>query len=204
MNDELPVVKPDSGAAWRRQRETASRNEAAIAAAAAELFRRHGVANVEVRDIAAAAGVGIGTIYRRFGDKAAVIAVAIGEQERALQDALLSGPPPLGPGAPPAQRLDAFLRALCELTERNLDVVIASEGSSPGARYRVGAYGAWRLHVEVLLKAIDEGLDAEWLSELLLAPLAAELYRRQRHDRGMSAQRIADNVVAAAMALTKR
>ena len=184
--------------AWQRQRDAASRNQAAIADAAAELFRRRGVANVEVRDIAAAAGVGVGTVYRRFGDKASVIAAVIGEEERALQNALLSGPPPLGPGAPPAERLNAFLRELAALTERNLDVLAASESAAPGGRYRIGAYGVWRLHVVVLIRAASEDLDADWLAETLLAPLGAEHYRQQRREQGMSADRVVENLVVAA------
>jgi AcrR family transcriptional regulator len=197
-SEDLPTADAVRTPAWQRQRDAASRNQAAIADAAAELFRLHGVANVDVRDIAAAAGVGVGTVYRRFGDKASVIAAVIGEQERALQDALLSGPPPLGPGAPPAERLGAFLRELAALTERNLDVLAASEGAAPGARYRIGAYGAWRLHVAVLLRAASEDLDADWLAEALLAPLGAEHYRQQRRQQGMSAGRIVENLVAAA------
>ncbi|HEU4656830.1 MAG TPA: helix-turn-helix domain-containing protein [Capillimicrobium sp.] len=201
MPDRLHTARELPTAGWRRQRESAARNEEAIRAAAAELFRREGVDDVEVRDIAAAAGVGVGTVYRRFGDKASVIAAVIGEQEQALQDALLAGPPPLGPGAPPLERLVAFLEALCRLTEENLDVLAASEGSAPGARYRVGAYAAWRLHVTVLLRDLDPGLDAAWYAELLLAPMAAHLYRQQRREQGMSAERIAANVVEAARRL---
>lgn len=186
---------------WRPQREAATRNHEAVLASAADLFRERGVADVEVRDIASRAGVGIGTVYRRFGDKASLIAAVIGEQERDLQDALLSGPPPLGPGAPPAERLVAFLDALCAFTEANIDVLAASEGASPAARFRIGAYGAWRLHVTVLLRQADAGLDADWWADTLLAPLGAALYRHQRRDRDFSAERIAANVAAAARRL---
>jgi len=187
---------------WRPQREAAARNERTIVDAATALFRERGVASVEVRDIAARAGVGVGTVYRRFGDKASLIAAVLGEQERELQDRLLSGPPPLGPGAPPAERLVAFLQALCALTEANADVLAASEGAAPGARYRVGAYQAWRLHVSMLLQAIDPALDAPWWAETLLAPLQASLYLQQRREQGFSAQRIAAGVVDAARRLT--
>jgi AcrR family transcriptional regulator len=190
-----PTELPMHG--WRRQREAAARNEQTIVDAATALFAEHGVEKVDVRDIAARAGVGVGTVYRRFGDKASLIAAVLGEQERELQDALLSGPPPLGPGAPADRRLVAFLQALCALTEANVDVLAASEGSSPGARFRVGAYRAWRLHVAALLRAIDPALDAEWWAEALLAPLEAALYRQQRREQGFSFKRIADNVVDA-------
>jgi AcrR family transcriptional regulator len=179
---------------WEPQRAAASKNEQAIIAAATELFARRGVASVDVREIAEQAGVGVGTVYRRFGDKAALLAAVIGGQERELQDMILRGAPPLGPGAPADERLIAFLRALCRLTEANVEIAAASEAAAPGARYRIGAYHAWHLHVTVLLADIDPSLDADWWADLLLAPLTASLYRQQREQQGMSAARIADNI----------
>jgi AcrR family transcriptional regulator len=51
--------------------------------------------------VAAEAGVGKGTLFRRFGDRAGLAVALLDERERDLQAAVLSGPPPLGPGAPP-------------------------------------------------------------------------------------------------------
>ncbi len=61
-------------------------------------------------DIAAAAGVGKGTVFRRFGSRAGLMMVLLDEDERASQQAFLFGPPPLGPDAPPLDRLVAFGR----------------------------------------------------------------------------------------------
>jgi AcrR family transcriptional regulator len=182
---------------WDRQREAANRNRQAILDAASRLFAEHGIDGVDVRQIASEAGVGMGTLYRRFGDKASVIAALIGDQERALQDALLRGPPPLGPGAPALQRLEAFLLALAALTERNLELLYASESAAPGGRYRIGAYGAWHQHTAILVEEIDQTLDVDWTADLLLAPLAASLYRHHRRDRGLGAQQIAHNLAVA-------
>jgi AcrR family transcriptional regulator len=197
----VPVTRSPPG--WEPQRTAASRNERAIVAAARTLVTRAGVEQLDVRDIAHEAGVGIGTVYRRFGDKASVLAAVIGDQERELQDAVLRGPPPLGPGAPAEERLEAFLRALCRLTEANIEIAAASEGAAPGARYRIGAYRAWRLHVTILLAEIDSSLDAEWWADLLLSPLTASLYRQQRDEQGISAKRIENNVVDAAARLLR-
>src|SRR5215469_18354763 len=82
-------------------RADAARNRAAILAAAALLFAEHGVAEVSMDQVAAAAGVGKGTLFRRFGDKAGLAAALLDEREAELQEAILRGPPPLGPGAEP-------------------------------------------------------------------------------------------------------
>ena len=57
------------------------------------------------------AGLGKGTVYRRFGTRAGIFAALLDDDERAFQQQVLSGPPPLGPGAPPPDRLIAYGRA---------------------------------------------------------------------------------------------
>ena len=66
----IPVSAPD--ATERPLRADAERNRQRILAAAAALFAERGV-DVSIDDIAAAAGVGIGTVYRRFPDREALI-----------------------------------------------------------------------------------------------------------------------------------
>ena len=153
--------------------------------------RRTTPASVDIRDIARAAGVGVGTVYRRFGDKATLLASVIGADEQRLQDALLSGPPPIGPGAPPAERLTAFLDALMRLTEDNLNVLLAVDTASVG-RVHVGAYRAWRLHVAYLLGELRPDLaeaDRGWYADALLGPLDSGLYAFARRDQGLSVER---------------
>jgi AcrR family transcriptional regulator len=82
-----------------RERADAARNRAAVLEAAATLFRAHGVAAVSMDAVAAAAGVGKGTLFRRFGDKAGLAVALLDARERELQEAILTGPAPLGPGA---------------------------------------------------------------------------------------------------------
>jgi uncharacterized protein (TIGR03083 family) len=55
---------------------------------------------VSMQEIASEAGVGKGTLFRRFGSKARLMMVLLEEDERLFQEALLRGPAPLGPGAP--------------------------------------------------------------------------------------------------------
>lgn len=162
------------------ERADAARNRLKVLAAAQRLFTRHGVAGVSMDDIAAEAGVGKGTLYRRFGDKGGLAIALLDEQERRLQEAILTGEPPLGPGAPPRDRVTAFVRAYCEFLDGNGDLVLLSEHNSIGARFETGAYRFWRLHLANLLDGPHPVLRAE----LLLAPLSAENYRelRTRHE----------------------
>ena len=73
--------------AARPLRADAERNRRRIVDAAKRLFAERGVA-VSVEDIAAAAGVGIGTFYRRFPDRESLVeAVFATKLERATESA---------------------------------------------------------------------------------------------------------------------
>ncbi|MFF3669809.1 TetR/AcrR family transcriptional regulator [Microtetraspora malaysiensis] len=154
-----------------KERADAARNRAAVLEAAERLFAEHGVAAVSMDQIAAAAGVGKGTLFRRFGDKSGLAVALLDARERVLQEAILHGPPPLGPGAPPAERLTAFVDAYLDYLLKHLDLVRVSETAAPGARYRIGAYRFWHRHVAILLDGVP---DPDHAAHALLAALAAE------------------------------
>lgn len=154
-----------------KERADAARNRAAILDAAARLFAERGVEAVSMDQVAAAAGVGKGTLFRRFGDKAGLAAALLDARERILQQAVLSGPPPLGPGAPAPERLVAFADAYLDYALEYLPLVRMSETASPGARYRIGAYRFWHRHVSILLPHKE---DPEHTAHALLAMLDAE------------------------------
>ncbi|WP_171064296.1 TetR/AcrR family transcriptional regulator [Actinomadura soli] len=160
-----------------KERADAARNRAKVLEAAAALFARHGVESVSMDAVAAAAGVGKGTLFRRFGDKAGLAVALLDERERDLQDAILSGPAPLGPGGggaavQPSERLHAFADAYLDYVLDHLSLVRMSETASPGARYRIGAYGFWHRHLTILL---DRSVaDGEAQAHALLAVLGAE------------------------------
>ncbi len=155
-------------------RADAARNREKVLAAARHLFEQRGVANVTIDEIARAAGVGKGTVFHRFGDRAGLVMALVDDEERALQERILRGDPPLGPGAPPANRMVALVDALVDLLERYGDLLRDSEASRAGARYDAGAYAAWHQHATMLIAEARPGDDAPVLAHLLLAPLAAE------------------------------
>jgi AcrR family transcriptional regulator len=183
---ELPLAQPTPP----RERADAARNRARVLRAADRLFAERRGREVPMEQIAAAAGVGKGTLYRRYPDVASIAQALLDEHERGLQDRLLRGPPPLGPGAPPGERLAAFYRAMVELLERHGHLALA--GETGGRRYGTGAYAAWALHVGTLLA--DAGLDGRpALVHALLAPLAPDVFAHQRSS-GLTVRRIADDL----------
>ncbi|MFI1095411.1 TetR/AcrR family transcriptional regulator [Streptomyces sp. NPDC020917] len=154
-----------------KERTDAARNRAAVLDAAARLFAEHGVSAVSMDQIAAEAGVGKGTLFRRFGDKSGLGVALLDARERVLQEAILHGPAPLGPGAPPAERLTAFVDAYLDYLLEHLDLVRMSETATPGARYRIGAYRFWHRHTAILLDGLP---DPDHAGHALLAALSAE------------------------------
>ncbi|AYF78706.1 TetR/AcrR family transcriptional regulator [Nocardia yunnanensis] len=169
------------------ERADAARNRAKVLAAAAGLFTTRDPRTVTMDDIAKAAGVGRGTLYRRYPDVGSIAEALLDEHERALQEKLLRGAPPLGPGAPPAERLAAFYAAMVELLETHAPLVLGAETGR--ARFHTGAYRFWSLHVRSLL--VEAAVpQPDSLIDALLAPLAAEVYRQQR-ERGLTPEEIA-------------
>ena len=185
-----------------RERADAARNRLRVLAAAERLFTARGVAGVTMDDVAAEAGVGKGTLYRRFGDKGGLAVALLDERERQLQQRMLFGAPPLGPGGPPAARLAAFVAAYLDMVAAQLDLVLLSETSTPGARLRTGAHAFWRQHCRYLLR--DAGAaDPELRADLILAGLAAEQVRHWLHDERRDLTDLAGGLSAAALVLAR-
>lgn len=173
-----PDARPDLLArSPRRERADAVRNRELVLAAAADLFSRRDPREVTMDEVARAAGVGRATLYRRYPDVRSIAVALLDEHERDLQQRLLDGAPPLGPGADPAARLAAFFAATTELLERFLYLVLGAE-TGPD-RFATGAYGFWRAHVGALL-AEAAVPDAGRRADVLLAAVDPELYRHQR------------------------
>jgi AcrR family transcriptional regulator len=178
-----------------RERADAARNRAKILAAAQELFASQDPRTVTMEDLARAAGVGRATLYRRYPDPASVAVALL--HERQLQAKLIYGAPPLGPGAAPAERLVAFYVAMIDLLDRHLPLVLGAETGE--SRHSTGAYGFWRVHVRSLVEQANLP-NPDALVDVLLAPLAPDVYQSQRERRGLTRQ----DVVGALTLLAER
>ena len=183
--ESLPVLGQS-----RPERADAARNRRRILDAAERIMAERGVAGLSMNDVAEAAGVGVGTLYRRFGDRAGLAYALLDEQGRKLQAAFMFGPPPLGPGAPPVERIRAFLHAQVDVLEGDLDLWLMADTADPAVHHRSGPHRVNLTHVSVLVREARPEADAEYLAEALLAPLAVDLYAHQRRERGMSPERV--------------
>src|ERR1700730_10383226 len=180
---QLPLIEGDPV-----ERADAARNRERILASAAELFRKRGPACVSMDEVADHAGVGKGTLFRRFGSRAALAQAVLSEREREFQEHFIRGVPPLGPGAPARERLIAFGEGRLEQLQRHAPLI--SAGDVGGARLISAPYAAYRQHVTLLLRQADASCDAELLAEMLLAALSAELFIHLREQRSLPLGRL--------------
>lgn len=172
------------------ERSDAARNRALLLAAARELVAQRGAGAVTMDDVAAAAGVGKGTLFRRFGSRSGLMTVLLDEDEKASQQAFLFGPPPLGPDAPPLERLIAFGRERICFVHAHRELLSAA-GRDPHSRH-VGAAVVQRTHVRVLLNAAGTSGDLGIQTDALLALLDVDYVEHQLTEGGHTPQTLAD------------
>jgi AcrR family transcriptional regulator len=170
-----------------RERADAARNRERILAAAGELVECQGIDAVSMEAVARAASVGTGTLYRRFGDRAGLAYALLDEQTRDFQNALIAGPPPLGPGVPARERLRAFGDGYLDLLERHSGLMLAA---APNGKDAPGPHSLYATHVAILLREAAPHVDAEFAAEALLATLAPSHHLRLRHAHGWPLDRL--------------
>ncbi|MFD1940146.1 MULTISPECIES: TetR/AcrR family transcriptional regulator [Nonomuraea] len=184
MTRELPIAGQPPA-----ERADAARNRQKIIEVAARMIATHGAENLSLDEVAREANVGVGTVYRRFGDRSGLIYALIDAGEREFQAAFLTGPPPAGPGAPPAERIRAFLHTLIDRKVSQRELFLQLEAGPPKARFG-GPYRLHHTHLATLLAQVRPEADARFLADALLAPINACLISHQQSERGMTADAI--------------
>lgn len=172
-----------------QERRDAARNRDALLAAAQALIGECGVEAVTMDAVASRAGVGKGTVFRRFESREGLMAAILNRSETAFQAATISGPPPLGPGAGPMERLLAFGHARIELNLLHRRLIIAA-GRAGTRNFAAGAFPA--MHVRYLLGELGLQGDVAFLATALLAPLEVSVLEQQVAIEDMEVDRITD------------
>ena len=145
------------------ERADAARNRRLLLATARQIIAADG------------AGLGKGTVFRRFRTRAGIFQALLDDDERAFQEQVLSGPPPLGPGAPPLDRLVAYGQARIDFLIGHREIARATLDG----RQRVPAGSSTpmsRAHIRFLLGEICLGpADLDILATQLTAALDGPL-----------------------------
>lgn len=175
---DLPIggVQPERG--------DAARNRRLLLDAARTLIAQRRPEEITTDDIAAVAGVGKGTLFRRFGSRAGLMVELLDEDERGVQEAFLFGPPPLGPGAPPLQRLLAFGRERLRFVSTHR-AILAQVTRDPAARYNA-VFAVLHTHVRMLLADAASTGDLDAQADALLALLDVDYVSYRLDTRGQT------------------
>ena len=143
------------------ERRDAARNRELLLRAARELIEERGVDGLNTGALAERAGVGKGTVFRRFGSRAGLLLTLLSDAEAGFQGRFMFGPPPLGPGAPPLERLVAFGSERISWVLEYGELARAADVSA-SSRFDVPAAVLCQRHLEMLLR--EAGVTADpWL-----------------------------------------
>ena len=182
--------KPGPPAGTAAERRDAARNRERLLAAARELIADCGAEGLTMDRLAEHAGVGKGTVFRRFGSRAGLMLTLLSESEADFQSRFMFGPPPLGPGAAGLERLIAFGAERISYVMEFGDLVLAAEHASRG-RYEAPAAVLWHRHIEILLREEGFGPDPWLMAGSLAATLDPERLLSLVKVHGISPDRLA-------------
>jgi AcrR family transcriptional regulator len=172
------------------ERADAARNRQAILDAADELFVSAEVpASVSMDDIARVAGVGKGTLFRRFGDRTNLIRQVYAARISPLRAQIESGPPPLGPATPPLERVCAIIDAIARVKLDNVHLMTGLEGGTsraPGPLFNSPDYHDVHLLLSDLINQHKKTAQARWTAHVLLGSVRADLLRYLAEVEGMT------------------
>jgi AcrR family transcriptional regulator len=185
----------------RRERSDAAANRERILCAARKLLAEQGSDALTMQAVATAAGVGKGTVFHRFGDRDGLTQALLDDYMREFQDAFLHGPPPLGPGAPPAERLESFVVELIQLQADHLELALAAEEPARGDLAPV--YATLALHIAALVHEIDPTLNEGIIAGFILSAIAPPLLHRMRSVLGVDTAALQASARAFLQGLTR-
>ena len=203
----------ETGTEERPERRDAAANRELLLATADRLFSARGVANVNMADIAQAAGVGKGTLYRRFANKGELCLALMDVQLSDFQEMMLLRMRQMAAdGETNMAQLDMFLDALVHFTAVHQPLLceVQREGlfqfntalSLPHFWQHMTVSGL--LQAAVIAGEISADLDTTYTADALLSPLKADLFRFQREGRQFSLERISAGLRSLAAALVRQ
>lgn len=170
MNDNLIIPLPE-----KKERADSVRNRRLLLDTALRLFQQQGVANVTMSEIAQAAQVGKGTLYRHFTDKGELIMALLDSDMHDLQERVFVH---LRQPCTAREKLAWFLETVGRYIIGHMALLDPQDGR-PNMFLTHPAHYWWRHTIRGLLAQIPECEDVEAVSDLLYILLDVHALRYQ-------------------------
>lgn len=181
------------------ERRDAAEHRQQILAAAARLFAVRGVHAVTMDEIARAAGVGKGTLYRRYAHKGLLCLAVMDACWRHFQDQAVDELARNADYLSPLARLHLFLGRLVSWIEEHVDWLgVIADAAAGEQRGNVCRSPFFQWSHQVITDLLDQAIlrceaavdDPVYAADVLLAALDVDLYAYQRRARGYTPEQI--------------
>lgn len=199
MTDSISLHLVDPLGGSRAERADAAENRRLVLQTAARLFAERGVADVTMADIAQAAEIGKGTLYRRYANKAELCLALLDDQFAEFQNGMLAEMRLMSANATPyLAQLDIYLSRLVAFSEQHSPLLcevehggLLLENTHPELPHLWHAMTvASLLRMAQRQGEISADLDAELLAEVLLSAVSVDHLRYLQLVRHYSQERI--------------
>jgi AcrR family transcriptional regulator len=149
---------------------------------------------ITMSDIAREAGVGKGTLYRHFTDKAELCHALLDEAMRDFQARTLER---LGAPESAYDKLRWFVRESAVYVDRHMLLLReAAAQTSPGGTLAHPAHYWWRQTIYGLLEQHNQTGDLDYLTDVLYVMLDIQTLHFQRHLQGYTLERVIQGLFA--------
>jgi AcrR family transcriptional regulator len=177
----------------RPSRADAVKNRERLLNTAASLFAEHGVEAISMTQLAEAAGVGKGTLYRHFNNKTEVCYALLDQDQRELQTRALQR---LRAHSDPLDNLRWFLEEVASFVFHNEDLLFVGVGSSANSALPFRAHLWWRQTIRGLLDQHGVPGDRDYFSDVLYVMLDVNTIHFQKGTLGYDLARIIGGLLA--------
>jgi AcrR family transcriptional regulator len=191
MDDKLVFVDQ------RPTRSDAVRNRELLLETARRLFAEQGVDAVTMSDLAEAAGVGKGTLYRHFANKVDLCHELLDQDQRDLQNRTFAR---LRENGSPCADIEWFLREVIAFVMRNQSLVFAESAISGALAHPAHLW--WRQTIRGLLMRLNPNIDVDYLADVLYVMLDPRTIYYQVATRNWGLDQIANSLIGVLRQLT--
>ncbi|MBL1133986.1 MAG: TetR/AcrR family transcriptional regulator [Chloroflexi bacterium] len=182
----------------RPTRADAVKNRELLLKTARQLFAEQGVEHVSMSAIADAAGVGKGTLYRHFTDKADLCHALLDHEQRELQERTLIR---LSEGGDPVEALCWFLVEVAQFVEDNGSLLCEGMGQMEAMGLGHPAHLWWRQTIRALLVQTGRPMDVDYTADMLYVMLDVHVAYFQRKVMGYGSTQIINGLLNTVMRL---